>query len=999
MPLVVFSQNRFEDVVKAMQLGNIKAFDPEGFSRVRKAAVYGDLVLGSGTEGFRGAGIRSCPNLMYNIDLKNNQYFTEGDLLERMEHQIKTEQRLKEGDKARFITQIKEEPFDVYQAAGFFLIGQAAYLREDYYRAANAFMISQDLFRIAKAEELILARVDMAATLSRLKAKGEIDLEKLVMTDGRLFQDSFGGKSITNLLQHLLRKGENPCVRKVDPLSSDGLLIRTYNLYWKYVNVVKIDLNSLFRTPHKDNSLVAALVDAEKEVEEKIEIDQDSMRVVSDSRNKNFEVGIRALKDPLVNTFLFNRIQGANDLVPQFRRDEDLLRQFGTMSDFMLTKSGLKYDLSISCATWKPLKYNPAESEIFEKDLRQIISNVKKNNLQKSLLYKHLANHFYVQNQLDSAAFYIRKTYQVQQKILPGLKLARKNAVLGFFNYLEGNYETALAKSLQAIEKQTNDPTAFYTHHTLGLIYKAQGDIVKALEHFESATRLIEQNLSELKRESSREFFIQATYDTYNELVDIYAIQRRSEDVFNTIAKSKNQLLRQSISRRAQLVDQDLIRYQNAYKDEINEINQASDHEESDQETVDVLNGFYHLMYQGEREHEQLRYVSEIADAQAPVQYKYLKNYIAENEVYLLFDESGDSVTCYMYDHRNLERNELTKVALCSKTELETLMLDFRRDFVEEKGKTSYEALFKSIRPIYEKVWEKIESKELNGTKMIAGKNLIIDPVGALHYFPFELIFNDAKPDEDGIYNYLIKNHDIRYALLLNQKKKQVDYEKDLLAFGNPIFNNAFNVDLDTAGFYRGEKLVALPHTRNEIEAIAAQFADDRKSIFTAQKATEDNFKKLSTSGELDHYRLIHFATHGLVDYENPEFSAIALNQDKNPQEDGFIQYFEIVSKDVKLNAELVVLSACETGLGQLSQTEGMNSLANAFVKSGAKGVVMSKWKVLDSKTASFFQDFYKELMNSQSKNKAEILAEIKRDWINRGVFPYYWAGFVYFGT
>ena len=143
-------------------------------------------------------------------------------------------------------------------------------------------------------------------------------------------------------------------------------------------------------------------------------------------------------------------------------------------------------------------------------------------------------------------------------------------------------------------------------------------------------------------------------------------------------------------------------------------------------------------------------------------------------------------------------------------------------------------------------------------------------------------------------------------------------------------------------------------------------------------------------------YSLVHFATHGVVDENSPELSRIFLQSDSE-SEDGNLFAGEIYN--LKLNADLVALSACQTGLGKISKGEGVIGLSRALVYAGAKNIVVSFWSVADESTAKLMTDFYKQLLENPNVNYSEDLRKAKLD-LMKGEYaaPYYWAPFILIG-
>src|SRR5262249_9076416 len=131
--------------------------------------------------------------------------------------------------------------------------------------------------------------------------------------------------------------------------------------------------------------------------------------------------------------------------------------------------------------------------------------------------------------------------------------------------------------------------------------------------------------------------------------------------------------------------------------------------------------------------------------------------------------------------------------------------------------------------------------------------------------------------------------------------------------------------------------------------------------LYLGALATEQALKR----EQLSSYRWLHFATHSLIDEQFPTRSGVVLTPDKNPAEDGFLEMNEIA--ELELDCELVVLSACRTGRGQLATGEGIIGLARAFLYAGAQAVAVSLWDVSDAASAQFMSGFYRHLTASSS--------------------------------
>jgi CHAT domain-containing protein len=199
----------------------------------------------------------------------------------------------------------------------------------------------------------------------------------------------------------------------------------------------------------------------------------------------------------------------------------------------------------------------------------------------------------------------------------------------------------------------------------------------------------------------------------------------------------------------------------------------------------------------------------------------------------------------------------------------------------------------------------------------------------------------------------------------------------------------------ETAPLRRGTAYPALPGTRREVEALARLAGTT--TLLLGSAASEQNLSQLANSGKLKAFPLLHFATHGHADARDPRRSALILAQDRLPSRpaetvlrgetvlDGRLSVATILGQ-WQLNADLVVLSACQTGLGKEAGGEGLLGFAQALLQKGARSVVLSRWKVDDRATALLMVRFYENVLGKRAGLKkplprATALAEAKK-WL-----------------
>jgi CHAT domain-containing protein len=314
-------------------------------------------------------------------------------------------------------------------------------------------------------------------------------------------------------------------------------------------------------------------------------------------------------------------------------------------------------------------------------------------------------------------------------------------------------------------------------------------------------------------------------------------------------------------------------------------------------------------------------------------------------------------------------------------------------------------------------------------SRLSSWKTVIISTDGALATLPFETIPLNGT--------LLIAEHDVSYIQSLSmlallkgrdENDRRGVERKELFAMGNAIYEAATNRSgtrsglptegTDVAVFDLGKLLSSnagdsngverafdlmhkrwpnLPGTETEIANVAQIFGPDQSAIFTREDATEAKLLELNSQHLLANFRYLLFSAHGFLSMQEPALSALVLGQvDKAPGSDGYVTAAEWPGYELK--SDLVVLSACETGLGKIVQGEGVMGLPYALYVAGNKNTLLSLWTVADESTAEFMTAFFAKLKAGIAQSTA--LSQTKREFITGSKFtdPFFWAPFVLYG-
>lgn len=345
---------------------------------------------------------------------------------------------------------------------------------------------------------------------------------------------------------------------------------------------------------------------------------------------------------------------------------------------------------------------------------------------------------------------------------------------------------------------------------------------------------------------------------------------------------------------------------------------------------------------------------------------------------------------------------------------LEQLINDFRegvyghysttleKSLAIEKATTQY---IDAAQYLYQKLIAPVDT--------LLTETLIIIPDGILSYIPFEILLtNPVKdPANFGAYPYLIKQHQISYcysATLLRQMRQKKHKKKptgSLLAFA-PFYEGSYSYLQDVFGNALAHEMEPESGTFDQAtnRRDFSKLPNSGEEVYTASKlwngrhflnkdATEERFNQLANS-----YNILHLSTHSAADSRTGDYSYLAFAEIPDTIENELLFVRDLYN--LQINADLVVLSACETGLGELQRGEGIISLARAFAYAGAKSIVTSLWVVNDSSTKDLMLAFYKQLRKDHSKDAA--LRQSKLNYLQKNPgeksHPFFWAGFIAVG-
>jgi CHAT domain-containing protein len=582
-----------------------------------------------------------------------------------------------------------------------------------------------------------------------------------------------------------------------------------------------------------------------------------------------------------------------------------------------------------------------------------------------------------------------------------------------------GRFDEALAeqKKAMALLRDIGGSASYewLMESRLAHIEHAMGNPLEALQHYQAAVRAIER-LRPVGTESGRASLLahqgRLVYaETADLLFELHrdgealemAEQGRARAFLDVLAESRTGVTDELTSDQRKREDAILARISSVQKELWNQNISAAEKKKNEAgltSAEDELEKFHLEIRETNPHYASLQYPEPIHVQE--IQSKLLDDHTALIE-YLLGEKrslawvvTNDKVSTTILPARKEIEEHVAAYRELLGERVSGLTLDRSLTRINVLGGELYDLLFKPIE------------KDIR-----ASKTLIVVPDGTLGYLPFEALVTTSGHSTP---TYLAEKIAIVYGpsasalATVDAMNRQITPRRELLAFGDPVITIAngyrktgseppstesvSKLHRSSPGedyAERGFSLARLPYTRDEVLGIGKFFPPDQRQLYLGADAREEAVK----SEKLDDFRYIHFATHGFLDELHPGRSGILLSSAPESKEDGILQTGEIMR--LKLNADIVTLSACSTGLGKLVTGEGVLGLTRAFFYAGARNVVVSLWNVNDSATATLMESFYLNLRRGLTKSEAlhqaklSIMHNAQLSWRH----PYFWAAFV----
>lgn len=630
----------------------------------------------------------------------------------------------------------------------------------------------------------------------------------------------------------------------------------------------------------------------------------------------------------------------------------------------------------------KAIEYYQQALEVFKKQGNQANIATLHNNIGKS---------YYNWKEYDKAIEHYQQALEIDKKLGREGDVAIELKNIGEVYYSWGEYDKAIANYNQALKinrKLGKEASTAIDLNNIGEVYSKWRKYDKAIAYFEESIALIEKIRLTASGEIRRDY-LASQIDTYQALISTCINNKQPAKAFEVSEQSSAKYLAEQIVGSSKVTQVDLKTYREKLTKKTAVVKFANIAQDNSIRLVLNKENIYSL---------------EVNDSSfaVAVTLKY------QNEIYPKIIKGA-------VNFRG-ERGFKADTVQTNKAKFDNIINYYRSLLISPRKTEKEKETFKFIsQQLYTFLFSDIE-------QYIQGKTeLIILPDGILGFIPFETLI---LPDG----HYMCEKYQIRYQQSLtvaNQIAQRQTAKSGLLAIGGAVYNEkTYKSDMaitdDEIADLQKQTIVALNRGDNldgiydklqrgswnnlpgtKTEATAISLLNKNSKLITGKKANETLIKEMSKSGELNKYRILHFATHGTVVPEIPELSAVILSLGVDTLNDGYLRMSEIA--ELNIQPEFVNLSACETGLGRIYGGEGVVGLTQSWLIAGAKGLSVSLWQVDDTATKEFMISMYKKALE-QNMPFSEAIYKTKMEFVN-GKFgeqykePYFWAPFVYYGN
>lgn len=550
----------------------------------------------------------------------------------------------------------------------------------------------------------------------------------------------------------------------------------------------------------------------------------------------------------------------------------------------------------------------------------------------------------------------------------------------------------ALAANAVALARASHLPKlAYLATTTLGQSYAAQRKIELATDTLKQAVEQIEMMREQVAgSELESQLFLENKVASYHSLVDLFIKQDKPLDALLFAERAKGRVLLDVLSGGKADIAKALTPTEKGetlrLNRRISEINDRIRRSETDSTSLDSL---YRQLDVGRLEYQSFQDALYVAHPDLRLRQGETAALTSTDVNQLTLNKDGAYLE-YVVSKEQIYLFILTTNRATNGPDLKAYRLAIKPEDLARKVDQFHQRLA-NRHPDFAGVARELYATliEPAGQQLRGISTICIVPDGFLWNLPFQALITNSN-------HYLIEDHALYYAPslsvlreMIKEKGPKTSREASLIAFGNPLIGKDEQPN---------EERCPLPEAETEVKSVAKTFGSAGSKIFIGREASEKTFRALAST-----YATVHLATHGILDNRQPLYSHLLLTKTEgDPENDGLLEAREIMN--MNLNADLAVLSACETANGRISPGEGVMGMSWAFFAAGTRSMIVSQWKVNSSSTAELMSNFYHSREASRRRSygyKADALraADLQLMKDRRYRHPFYWAGFVMIGN
>jgi len=529
--------------------------------------------------------------------------------------------------------------------------------------------------------------------------------------------------------------------------------------------------------------------------------------------------------------------------------------------------------------------------------------------------------------------------------------------------------EEYFKKGLELAQKLNYSHMIWYCQTGLGRILLEQGKREESLVYFKEAIDILEGLREKLTSTEMKRGFFENKLLAYDLTIEVLWDLGRFEEAFNYTERARARSFLDILGGTMLKVkdeDEEMVSHLQDLETRISSLQEKERQERAkpaEEQNTAYLEELQKILKKLQQSYFQVKedlnhYSPEVASLVTinPLNLNKVRGILDKEIILLDYYITGDRILVWVVEQEGIKTKEIN----IKDINLNEKVDEARKAFTATEEDYEYQKICKEL---YQILFAQI--KPLTGNKTTIG----IIPHRSLFYLPFQaLMMEDGKFLVDRYNLFYIPSASVYSYCLGKNRGNQESY----LGFGNPSFE--------------GENLASLPLSVEEVKIVAPIFPSNE--VFVDKEATETKFKEICSN-----FDIIHLSTHGLADDQRPLFSVICLSKDE--QNDGEIRAYEVFSLNLKAN--LVVLGACQTGLGKLSEAEGLVGLVRSFLYAGTPTVIASLWSVFDRPTMELFIKFFR-YWKQEGISKVEALGRAQRELAEEYGLPVCWAGFILIG-